>query len=700
MLFSTLFLASKHPDLGFSAAATTNSLIISSVNLRSSPTQVLRVGDELLTVGNSDNAIKLTAFDGTAEPDTLTSFTEYRRFLQRQSEIWSIIASPEIRLTIRRDAQLHELVITPTASRTLKQLPALFWYQVFCGSLIMLIGIATWCYAHASEGTRLLAFAGTAIALAIFTSAIYTTRQLALPPTEFLYLSRANQLGSLLFAGFGIAMLCYYPNTLSRYRMDIFLPASAALVYVLNHAQIIDNVNTLLRYPLLAFFGLSIYFAYGQWRSTFRHPVQRARLKWFFYASFTGTAFFLLLTAVPPLVSSKPIIPQQYGWGLLAACYIGIAIGVLRFQLFDLDRWVLHGWIWFFCGIAMVIVDAVLVIWLRLESTLSLLITVTITGWFYFPLRQRLLSHMQPRPAAMHRLLPTIMSKSLGQMGHEAIDPIWPPTLAQIYEPLRLEQCSGRLENACIVDNGLGLHIPGLNDACHFQLSFAHHGQRLFTADDLTTAATLHQFFSYAKRYQQAHSDGMAAERKRLSADLHDDLGNQLLSLLYQTKEPVTATMTRTALLTLRMVMQDLQHSSATLAEAAQVWQEQLNGLLLHEQVSVKLSMDSTLDTQVITAPVRSQLSRIIRELVINGQRHAKAKHISLTLTRQAQYLRIDYRDDGIGLMEETLSAKSGMGLKNIQYRCANLQGHLQHLPTKDGTHLRCELDLFKEASS
>lgn len=126
------------------------------------------------------------------------------------------------------------------------------------------------------------------------------------------------------------------------------------------------------------------------WRSTRRRPSSRAALKWLLYAWFSGILLFLGLRLIPVALGFGSLIPQASAWLALLLIYVGVALGLTRYRLFNLDRWVLKAWFWIFGGLAMIGLDLLLGALLDLSSALSIAISPAIIGWFYFPIRQAL----------------------------------------------------------------------------------------------------------------------------------------------------------------------------------------------------------------------------------------------------------------------------------------------------------------------
>jgi len=84
-------------------------------------------------------------------------------------------------------------------------------------------------------------------------------------------------------------------------------------------------------------------------------------------------------------------------------------------------------------------------------------------------------------------------------------------------------------------------------------------------------------------------------------------------------------------------------------------------------------------------------LYRIAQEAVQNATKHARARNISLALTRSDHRLRLIIKDDGVGLPR--VPRKTGMGLNNMRTRARIIGGRLEIRRRRlGGTVVSCEL--------
>ena len=85
--------------------------------------------------------------------------------------------------------------------------------------------------------------------------------------------------------------------------------------------------------------------------------------------------------------------------------------------------------------------------------------------------------------------------------------------------------------------------------------------------------------------------------------------------------------------------------------------------------------------TDALGKDLRDLLFRTVRELVINVVKHAKARHVTISVTSANNQIRIDVVDDGTGFNIADITGKgienSGFGLASIRERIGELGGRL-----------------------
>jgi PAS domain S-box-containing protein len=208
------------------------------------------------------------------------------------------------------------------------------------------------------------------------------------------------------------------------------------------------------------------------------------------------------------------------------------------------------------------------------------------------------------------------------------------------------------------------------------------------------------------RRLERALLEAASNEQHKLGRDMHDGLGQELAGIsllasaiassLKKAGRPEAAELedlaciSRQAVANCRAIAHGL--SPVTFADGGLV-------KILQEMVALQRnSFDIDARFEVIQgAPLRlgpeaiENLYRISQEAVANSRRHGRVKSIQVKLDIQPATVRLDVRDDGIGLASSSATS-TGMGLKIMQVRAAIIGGRLSIGSGKHGgTLVTCE---------
>ena len=173
----------------------------------------------------------------------------------------------------------------------------------------------------------------------------------------------------------------------------------------------------------------------------------------------------------------------------------------------------------------------------------------------------------------------------------------------------------------------------------------------------------------------------LSAERERIYSDLHDDVGAKLLDLIYRAENPENAALARSALKDLRDVVSRARGEPPSLLEALSEMEAEARTRLEAAEISLNWHQDDDIAERRLDAAQHLHLFRIVREAISNVIRHAQAQALSVRLAVVAQILRIEIKDDGVGMPEDKQS--DGRGKSNMRKRADELAGHITW---RDGT--------------
>lgn len=670
------YLAIASPWLGLTLgpAADGAGLVVLAVNPQGTAAGRITAGERLLALGDSQFALEMA--DVMEEPDAFATYRDYNAFFQRQNALHAALLQPQLPLLLG-DGRVE--TVAPLEHRPLGALSWLFWYQLACGAIVFLAGMSVLAFRPREQVTIYYALTGFGLLLASASAAIYSTRELAMAGELFYTLSLINQFGTLLFAGHFISILWYYPQRIHPFPLGPVITGCYMLSWLLNLFQVFDSLDVVMRYPIFVGLVINLSLAVIQWRRSRSQPVQRAILKWFLLAWLSGTTFYVGLHTIPLMLGFEVLISQSLAWGILLTVYLGIALGITRYRLFNLDRWVITGWFWFLGGGAVMAMDGLLVSQLDLNNNLALAVTLAVAGWLYFPLRQALwtrFSWYYRRGTDYRELLPSLLTTALNTRPHE-LSREWSQLLGRIFAPLNIEVLETPVSQVRVDPEGSSLTLPALHEIKGVQLFYADRGSRLFNDDDRRLAEAVHQLFGRIQSFRQAFNDGVHEERRRVARDLHDDVGAKLLSLVYAADNEQQADLARETLQELRDVIRDLERAHYSLSATLDELQMETLRRCEPHRVTLQWQQPVRLHDYPMESRQHSNLQRIVREAVTNALRHSDATVLQIDITQSATQLTLQVSNDN-HRSEHHKKDKPGRGMRNIRSRAEELNGTVE----------------------
>lgn len=674
----TVWLTTQHPWLGLSLTLDDNqhTILLNSpkIHSQSQPPTLLALEKD------KQPPIYLQDIDILEEPDTLTSYQEIRSFYYRQQLLHQYLDGSPITLVLQdaeKDIIKHRII--PMTTRPLASLPGSFWVQLLAGAGGFLIGIWVWVLRPQDISTQFFALTGTGLMLSAFAAAIYSTRELAIHNQVFEALSFINHLGAAVFGGALLGLFSQFPKPLIKPKKLwliplVFLPW---LVIGALHGAISPSIDT---YLLITTQTLGIFvLLFMQWRQNRGNPINMAALRWLGLSTLLTSGLFIALAAIPALLDIPAGISQGYAFGVFLIPYIGLALGLRHYRLFDLDRWAFHLLLWVIAAAALFLIDLAILSVLHFSQEISMALALLICGFLWLPLRGWLWHKIVNRqPDNQHDDFKQVLQLALTSNIQDRRK-LWESFLHSRFSPLNISECQQSSTVPLLQDNGLILVTPAITTLPSLALSHANHGQRLFTPQDVHYMNTILEMLDYADKSREAHSRGANEERIRIARDLHDDIGSRLLTGLRQTELETTRHTIQQAITEMRTIINGLTGKEMLLAE--------MLAELRHE-TSLRLEASGLqLDWPVSCAPeekihhihlpyrlYRNYLS-VMRELVSNIIRHANASQVSVHIQVTEQLLISTITDNGVGLPDSPDGSRHG--LNNLKERLRALGGNI-----------------------
>jgi two-component system sensor histidine kinase UhpB len=165
-------------------------------------------------------------------------------------------------------------------------------------------------------------------------------------------------------------------------------------------------------------------------------------------------------------------------------------------------------------------------------------------------------------------------------------------------------------------------------------------------------------------------------ERKRIAADLHDDLGAKLLTIVHTSESDRISTLAREALEEMRLSVRGLTGKPVRLADALADWRAEIVSRLGQTHVEADWRHPTEDLDQLLPARAYVQTTRILREAVSNIIKHSGASLCKVRCTVADHEFGISVQDNGKGIpMELDGKLDRGHGMASMKHRAKQLQG-------------------------
>lgn len=193
----------------------------------------------------------------------------------------------------------------------------------------------------------------------------------------------------------------------------------------------------------------------------------------------------------------------------------------------------------------------------------------------------------------------------------------------------------------------------------------------------------------------EAVKEAEEAERKRIAADLHDNLGAYAASIVsnldYIKLQPTANS---------SMALQELHNNSQSIVSELSdtIWALKKDALSLtaisdrlkvfiqriqRSYLQITIDVFETISTDHLLTPSQAfHLFRILKEGVTNALRHSNGRNIQVIIEGEAQW-RITIKDDGAGMQMHPVTKEGGNGLLNMRVRAQEAGWNINWQPAQ-----------------
>lgn len=197
----------------------------------------------------------------------------------------------------------------------------------------------------------------------------------------------------------------------------------------------------------------------------------------------------------------------------------------------------------------------------------------------------------------------------------------------------------------------------------------------------------------FALQAEAGRRQAMLEERQRLTRDMHDGLGSQLVGALQLAKNPTVtkemlAIQLRETLDHLKLTVDAMQDTQGDIASLLGALRYRLNPRLAAADLQLTWSVEPLPEIAGWTLQNSRDLQMILFEAFSNLITHAGATHVTLRAAPSARMheIRIALRDNGRGFDVDVMTAAGGHGLANMRARAARIGAELHIASTSEGT--------------
>jgi signal transduction histidine kinase len=455
------------------------------------------------------------------------------------------------------------------------------------------------------------------------------------------------------------------------------------------HAPMLQGLIAATMLVLLAALGAQV------WANR-RDPRARAMLGWFGLSIIAGAGGFVLTVVVPVLLGRPPILAQGTAFLLFLLIYVGLCLGVLRYRLFDLADWSFRV-LFYAGGVALLLaLDALLIFVLALDRAPAIGVSLAVVALAYLPLRGWLADRFRrDRQMSAEDLFLRFTDVA------QADDPVEQAArlaglLRDRFEPLAVGPMGGAEPVARLERDGEALIFPAVAGLPALRLDWARGGERLFSSRDLGLAERMAALLAQAIAQHRAYRDAVEAERRRISRDMHDNIGVLLLGALHSPGVDRKDLLIRQTLTDLREIISNPAQQSLNLQRLLADLRAEVADHL--EAAGVVLDWQAEgLDDPPLAPRLVHTLRAFLREGISNLLRHsgagrARVRIEALDRGEGPTVLGLSLRDDGTGF--DAGAIRGGNGFTNLRDRIDQCGGRLEVRTGAEGTTLEAELPL------
>ncbi|NHK28605.1 histidine kinase [Parvularcula flava] len=569
------------------------------------------------------------------------------------------------------------------------ELDSSFWTQFITGAGAYLIGALVWSLRPRDLAAMLFAISGLATLMFTFGAGIGNSVIVPLPDWAEILFVLFNAGGASLFGIVMIVLFLVYPVRLPHWRLWTTLVVGGFGIWTLFGLTMMFSGSTLVQtITFTEMIGICIVVAL-QIKATGGQPRERAIAWWLGLSVLFGAGPFIALVAIPSTFGFGSLMEARYAFIFFLLIYIGLAVGLTRYRLFQLGEWAFQILFYTIGAALLLVLDAVLLLALPLEQGPAFGLAIFIIAVAYLPLRDWIGRQVLRRDASSTEELFRAVVDVAFEPNAEQRAAAWQQLFRRHFLVLECETADISQGEPEIREDGLALALPAMKGLPGLLLRYPWEGRGLFAPRHRETAYQLMRLMLQAEESRVAYDRGMQEERTRIARDMHDNIGSQLLSALHSQSGPRKDVLIRETLTDLRDIINNAGGEEASLDEALADLRAETAERAEAAGLALDWHSDIADDVQMTPQAIHA-LRSVIRETVSNTIKYAGARRVGVSIMQVNGSISVTLSDDGKGFDPQTIVP--GNGLKNIADRIAGLGGTSSIGSSEGGTTIAAQV--------
>ena len=396
-------------------------------------------------------------------------------------------------------------------------------------------------------------------------------------------------------------------------------------------------------------------------------------------------ALLVLIGFTPMLIFAviwniKPELPQiGYINNLsVATAFLPLLVLVGRTGQYSLQRYWWTLWLVLIVCSSAILSAGTVALLLGTSAAGAMLVAVFVAGMAVYQLRRWLQDKILGHVPTLDAYLPALMR--IANQSPDDANQAWRALLSQVFEPHSVSaiQLTGNGLMATIKADSQGevLVVPDIHHGAGSLLVGAARYSRHFYQSDTQVANTMLLLARQGQASKSSYDQGALQERKRIAADLHDDIGGKLLHLA--NTPGADGQYARNTLEDLRTITRGLSAQTRSLGNLLADLQYQLAQRAdRHGLVFDWVARMGAADTSAISSRQGTVLASICSELLRNAMQHPQTStmQFDLSVTAIDGQATLQLRACNDGALTEPEKWLPGLGTTSIRRRVHDLQG-------------------------